>query len=97
MKLKYLKSAHRDIAWWRRYYRVAFPQGRAAAGRHYLKAVDLVLENPFIGRPVEGFELRQLPIPNTPFQLIYRVTPQTIEIIRVWDMRQQPTHGFQED
>lgn len=79
------------------YYRRSFPEGWSAANRHYLKTVSLVAENPFLGRPVEGFDLRQLPIPNTPFHLIYRVRNQVIEIVRVWDMRQKPSHGFQEE
>lgn len=97
MKLKYLESSRRDVAWWRRYYRHKFPQGRVTASRHYLKIVSLILDNPFMGRPVEGFELRQLPVPNTPFQIIYRVRNQTVEIVRVWDTRQEPSQGFQED
>jgi len=97
VKLAYLAQSRRDIAWWRRYYGYTFPQGRTAANRHYLRIVKLLLDNPYLGRPVEGFDLRQIPIPNTPFQLIYRVRSQTLEIVRVWDMRQEPSTGFQED
>jgi hypothetical protein len=97
VKLVYLAQSRRDVAWWRRYYWHTFPEGRLSANRHYLNTVALLVENPFLGRPVEGFDLRQLPSPNTPFQLIYRVRKQTLEIVRIWDMRQKSSHGFQED
>jgi plasmid stabilization system protein ParE len=89
-------EARRDLAWWRRYYKHAFPESQLSASRHMAKTVGLLQENPFLGRSVENYDLRQLPVPNTPFKIIYRIRGETLEIVRIWDMRRQPAHGFQE-
>jgi hypothetical protein len=85
------------MVWWRRYYKSVFPEGKATAFRQFERTVMLLSENPLAGRAVEVFKLRQFPILNTPFSLIYRIRGDRLEIVRVWDMRQKPSHGFQED
>ncbi|MFO1033461.1 MAG: hypothetical protein U1E15_05030 [Hyphomicrobiales bacterium] len=97
MRLVYLPEARRDAAWWRLYYRRTFPQGRGGAYRHLLTVEKNLRENPLLGVELENLPLRRLTIPNTPFALIYRVKMDTIEILRLYDMRQQGSTGFQED
>ncbi|KZY33888.1 hypothetical protein A3731_19775 [Roseovarius sp. HI0049] len=89
MKIVFLESTVRDIQWFRYYYQSVFPEGSAKA-RARLRAIQSALAaNPYIGQPSETrADIRDLPIPRTPFTLIYRVTPDRIEILRLWDNRQ---------
>lgn len=97
MQVKYLESARTDLIWWRKYYRETFPQGRASAFRHFQTTESLLCQNPGLGNLIENRDLRRLIIPNTPFMIVYRIKPNTLEIVRIWDMRQKPIYGFQED
>lgn len=89
MKIVFLEDAARDIQWFRFYYRSVFPEGSARA-RANLKAIQATLAaNPYAGHPSDARpQVRELVIPRTPFTLIYRVTPEQIEILRLWDTRQ---------
>lgn len=89
MRLVYLPSAVRDVAWFRFYYRAVFPAGDRNA-RNNLRAVqDLVKANPYIGRPSPDRDgVRELHVRKTPFTMIYRVAPEQIEILRLFDGRQ---------
>ena len=89
MKIVFLKSAARDIAWFRHYYRAVFPEGRQNAKVQMRKIQTLLAANPQLGKPSEhGTEEREFSVPRTPFSLVYRVMPDQIEVIRLWDERQ---------
>jgi plasmid stabilization system protein ParE len=90
MKVVLSEQAKNDMKWWRAYYRQTFPAGNASAARHLAKAVDMLAESAFLGRPVEGYDLRRYPVFRTPFALIYRVKHDEIEIARIWDGRKDP-------
>ncbi len=93
-----LESAYKDLAWFRRYYRFVFPEGKLNASAYFQKIVHLVAENPFAGQAIENLDLRRFPIPRTPFVLLYRIaTDDDLELVRVLDGRQQPQEGFHED
>lgn len=98
MRLVYLPDARKDVAWWRLYYRRVFPQGGQAAYRVLAATERILQDNPLLG--VELAELgglRKLSIPNTPFAFIHRLRQETIEVLRLYDMRQQGSSGLQED
>lgn len=98
MKLVYLDSTRPDLAWYRVYYRSVFPEGSRNAATSYLKIIDLLTTNPYIGQPIGQDGLRKLTIPRTPFALFYRVSGDVIEIVRVWDQRANPEElGFHEE
>jgi len=89
MKLVFLESTAQDLQWFRHYYRSVFPHGGSRARAHFKAALRTISENPYAGRPSETFaDVRELTIPRTPFQLIYRVTATRIEVLRLWDSRQ---------
>ena len=88
MKIVFLASAVQDIQWFRFYDRSVFPEGGARARAQLQAMQTLLAANPFAGHPSEtGRPLRELTIPKTPFTLIYHVTPEQIEILRLWDGR----------
>ena len=92
MDVIYLPSAQRDLVWFSEYYTLHFPQGGSRAASAFKNAEALLGSQPYAGPALEEpADLRVLRIPRTPFSLVYRVTPSRIEVLRVWDTRQQPT------
>lgn len=87
MRIVYLRRARADAMWLRRYYTVVFPEGAKAARAHLRAAERLLAENPHVGRPGGVESARELQIGRTPFALIYRVTTDRIEVLRIWDGR----------
>jgi plasmid stabilization system protein ParE len=90
MRLAYLDSAKPDLAWFQVYYSSIFPEGAAQATARYVNTIDILVRNPYIGRPIGQDGLRRLPIPKTPFSVFYRIVEDFIEIVRVWDQRRDP-------
>ncbi len=87
-KIVFLPSTRSDLRWFHDYYASIFPEGHTRAVAHYRTILSALRENPQLGRPVpERNGVRKLPIPRTPFMLIYRVTPTRIEILRLLDAR----------
>ncbi|HET7412547.1 MAG TPA: type II toxin-antitoxin system RelE/ParE family toxin [Pararhizobium sp.] len=90
MKVVFLPSSDEDVRWFTRYYRSVFPGGRGKARRRMAEVLAILADNPQIGRTADDTGQRELPITNTPFALIYRVTADRIEILRLWDGRANP-------
>jgi len=89
MRIVYLAQTARDIAWFRYYYRAVFPAGGNNARDQMKRMQSLLAANPQMGRLSDyQSKIREMPIPRTPFSLVYRVTPNQIEIMRIWDERQ---------
>jgi plasmid stabilization system protein ParE len=98
MKLIYLDSTMPDLAWYRTYYGSVFPEGAGQAAARYVKTIDNLTNNPYIGQPIGQDGLHKLAIPRTPFSVFYRVTASYIEIVRIWDQRADPAKlGFEEE
>jgi plasmid stabilization system protein ParE len=87
VKIVFLASTKRDLAWFSEYYQRAFPEGRVNAAKHYLQTKAVLKDNPHIGHPSDEQGLREFSISRTPFVFVYRLNEQTIEIIRLWDNR----------
>lgn len=87
MRLVYLDPALDDLAWVRLYYERVFPEGGYNAARRFEEAERLLTDHPRIGTPLGSGGLRRRKILKTPFTLIYRVTSERIEILRVMDDR----------
>lgn len=89
VKIVYLQSTVQDLLWFRHHYRSVFPEGSHKAQAQVRAMLAMLAANPYAGhRSDTGAPVRELHIPRTPFTLIYRVTPEQIELLRVWDMRQ---------
>ena len=88
MKVIYLAQALRDMNWVRKYYSEVFPAGRSNARSQLRKTETLISENPLAGHASEAVVgAREFHISRTPFSLLYRVTKENVEIIRVIDGR----------
>lgn len=86
MRVVLLDSAREDLIWFRRYYRLVFPEGRREGVRHFDKAVEALGDMPGLGRILDGGH-REMAIARTPFSLVYRLRDNRIEVLRVWDLR----------
>ena len=88
MKIVFLSSALPDLRWFKLYYTRSFPAGRDNANRQFQTLLELLRNNPHIGRAYEGERgVRRYPVPRTPFTILYRARPEQIEILRVYDQR----------
>ena len=88
MKIQFLPSALDDLEWMKRYYETVFPAGKPQAAKRYRNALAIIRNNPKAGAPSDVIDtLREHPIPNTPFTLIYYLTKKEICIIHVRDQR----------
>jgi plasmid stabilization system protein ParE len=67
------------------------PKAAANAARRIIEAANLLLDNPFLGLPIEEMpEFNQLFIPfgERGYTLRYRVERQKIIILRIWHARE---------
>lgn len=66
----------------------AFPEGKANAESRFAAVQRLLKINPYIGRPSERLEgAREYRVQHTPFNFLYRLVDDRIEILRVLDTR----------
>lgn len=90
MKLRYLRTSEPGLRWMRTCFRrhSQLDLQRAAAS---LRTAETVLkEHPAAGRHYEDFEaVREFPIRNTSFSLLYTVARETVWVIDVRDQRGQ--------
>jgi plasmid stabilization system protein ParE len=88
MKIVFLPSSLEDLEWMKRYYQTVFPAGKPKAAKRYRNALAVIRNNPKAGVPSEVVDtLREHPILNTPFTLIYQLTETEIRILYVKDQR----------
>ena len=64
-------------------------QSAARAAQRILEAVELLNEQPEIGRPGRILGTRELVIPGTPYLVPYRVKKNRLELIAVFDGHQK--------
>jgi len=88
VELLFLESTKSDFNWIRKYYEEIFPAGASSALKQFDMMQELLIANPYLSRKKHG-DVRALSIPKTPFSYWYRVTSTHIEILRIWDNRQQ--------
>jgi plasmid stabilization system protein ParE len=72
----------------RQYYEIVFSGGRLNAQKQFHAVENTLMSNPFIGHETHRKSVREFSIPKTPFSYIYRAFPDRIEVLRVWDERQ---------
>lgn len=83
MKIRWLDEAISDLIDIRDYIANDKPQTAQAVASRIRKTIDLLRDQPGIGRPgrVEG--TKELIIPGLPYIIPYRVKANTIEVLRV--------------
>ncbi len=87
MEIIFLSQSRDDIRWFSSYYLTVFPEGASNGYEQMDAALQMLKGNPYVGKPTDEIDVREVQVTRTPFSLIYRVTKLNIEIIRVWDNR----------
>ena len=90
MQIVFLPEATTSLRWFHRYYSTRFPAGKSNAMIRFQAMKDVLHRNPEIGRPMEGRDVRLYLLPKTPFCVIYRIRSHRIEILSVYDQRNDP-------
>ena len=70
------------------YYEDIFPEGLRRAQTQFHATELLLAENPYIGYPTHREGVREFSVPKIPFSYIYRIEQDRIEVLRIWDERQ---------
>ena len=88
MQIKFLREARADLRWFKRYYTQVFPAGQAKADQQYRTLLILLKSQPRIGHEVEDLpNVFEYVLPGIPFTVLYRITEDAVEILRLYDQR----------
>ena len=83
MIIKWLDDAIYDLQALRQYIAQDKPSAANRLAKQILKAVNLLSDQPNIGRPGRVLGTRELIVSSTPYIVPYRVKNNSIEILRV--------------
>lgn len=89
MKLRVLSRATRDLEKIQAYIEVDDPNSAARVGLAIVKAMELIRQNPNVGRPTAGRPTREWSIPGLPYLIPYRVKDEYVEVLRVFHTRRK--------
>jgi len=84
MKIRLMKAAIRDLRETRSYIPQDDPAAATRVATRLERAINLIAERPDIGRPVSDQPVREWSVPGLPFVIPYRVSGDTIEIVRIF-------------
>jgi len=90
LKLRYTRTALRDIDAIRNYIATENPRAAERVRLSILKAIQLLTEFPFMGRPGRRKGTREKTIPRLPYLVIYRAEEKELVILRVYHGAQRP-------
>ncbi len=85
-------AAERDVGRIWAYLDQRSPAAADAAVRSVVGTVDLLADQPELGRPADDVEPvgSYRAVMRAPYRIVYRVTVEEILILRVWDTRRAP-------
>ena len=90
MKVIILPSAESGLRWYQHYYAKVFPEGKRHAKARFSATLRVLESNPRSGVVMSDLPVRKISIIGTPFQFIYRVGNEHVEILKLWDGRGNP-------
>lgn len=83
MRIKWHRLARQDLKNIRAYIAKDNPKAAAVVAATILQAVELLPDNPAIGRPGRLIDTRELVISGTPYLMPYRIMGDVVVILRV--------------
>lgn len=87
LEIVYLDTAQPSLNWFVEYYENVFPEGAKNALKHFDAMEQLLSSRPMAGRRIVGTRFQMMPIPRTPFSVIYCITDAYVEVARIHDNR----------
>jgi toxin ParE1/3/4 len=89
MMIHWLDDAVNDLQSLRHYIAQDNPMAASKVVKKILHSIDMLSEQPEIGRPGRISDTRELIVPATPYIVPYRVKNNTLEILRVFHCAMQ--------
>lgn len=89
MKIQWTRGANQNLKQVESYIAKANPKAAIDTILKIIKSVEMLADNPLMGRVGRIFETRELIIKETPFIVPYRVKQKHIEILRVFHSSRQ--------
>jgi toxin ParE1/3/4 len=83
MKIRWLNDSIKDLTALRQYIAQENPTAARRVAKKIILSVNLLLDQPGIGRAGRVPNSRELVVTGTPFLVPYRIKNNTIEILRV--------------
>lgn len=96
MHIKWLRRAVDDLIQVRRHIAADRPQAAGEVAERIVQAVELLQNNPGMGRPGRVSATRELIIAGLPYIIPYRVRSGSIEILRVLHAARRWPASFQD-
>lgn len=94
MIIQWLDDALNDLQSLRHYIAQDNPVAASKIAKKILHCVDMLSEQPWIGRPGRVVDTRELIVANTPYIVPYRVKNHIVEILRVLHCAMQWPEGL---
>jgi plasmid stabilization system protein ParE len=94
MKIAWIGTSLADVAQLRAYLITRNPEATAGIINAIEKSADNLLSFPELGRLAQSSQVRILQVPNTYYALPYRIDGEIIEILAVFDQRQEPREDW---
>lgn len=89
MTVVWSRRAIRHLVYLRKYIENDSEQNARLVANRILKAVELILSHPEIGRSGRVVGTRELVVPDTPYVIPYRIRRERLELIAVFHGRQK--------
>jgi len=94
MRIKWLRKALENLDHEAEFIALENTQAAKAIVKKINNTVNLLSENPALGKPGRIASTRELIIANTPYLVPYRVKNKTIEILRVFHSSRKPPKNW---
>lgn len=94
MQIKWLTDAVNDLQALRQYIAQDKPTAASDIAKHIAASVNLLADQPALGRPGRVPHTRELVISGTPYIVPYRIKSNTIQILRIFHGAMQWPDSF---
>ena len=94
MKIRWLEDSIKDLKTLRQYIAQENPTAARRVAKRIIQSVNLLSDQPGIGRAGRVPNSRELVVAGTPFLVPYRIKNNTIEILRVMHSAMQWPEEF---
>jgi toxin ParE1/3/4 len=87
MRLRLLAEAARDLRGIFDFIEQDNPEAARDVARRLMKSIQLLAQNPSVGRPSKTKAIREWSVPDLPYIVPYRVRRDTVEVLRIYHTR----------
>ena len=87
MRLRLLAEAARDLRDIFDFIEQDNPETARDVARRLMKSIQLLAQNPSVGRPSKTKAIREWSVPDLPYVVPYRVRRDSVDILRIYHTR----------